>query len=60
MAVRSIIPILVIATIWLIAGRRGWRNPRVSGESVLAERYARGEIDEPEYRARSDVLRQRK
>jgi putative membrane protein len=55
-----IVPILVIATIWLIASRRGWGNPRVSGESVLAERYARGEIDEPEYRARRDVLRTRK
>jgi putative membrane protein len=55
-----IIPILVIVTIWLIASRRGWGNPRVSGESVLAERYARGEIDEPEYRARRDVLRTRK
>jgi putative membrane protein len=54
-----IIPILVIAAIWLFAARR-WRNPRVSGEAVLAERYARGEIDESEYRARRDVLRKRK
>jgi putative membrane protein len=55
-----IIPILVIAAIWWFAGRHGWRGPRVSGEAVLAERYARGEIDEPEYRARRDVLRRRK
>ena len=55
-----LIPILVIATIWLIASRRGWASPRVSGESVLAERYARGEIDETEYRARRDVLRTRR
>lgn len=59
MAVRSIIPILVIATIWLIAGRRGWRNPRVSGESVLAERYARGEIDRATYLEMRDVLNRR-
>ena len=32
----------------------GWR----SGESVLAERYARGEINEQEYRERQEVLRQ--
>lgn len=31
--------------------------PRRSGESVLAERFARGEIDEQEYRDRLDVLR---
>jgi len=55
-----IIPILVIAVIWLCVARRWWRNPRVSGEAVLAERYARGEIDEAEYRARRDVLRKRK
>ena len=30
---------------------------RHSGESVLAERYARGEIDAEEYRRRSDELR---
>ena len=32
----------------------GWR----SGESVLAERYARGEIDADEYRHRLTVLRE--
>ena len=32
----------------------GWR----SGESVLAERYARGEIDADEYRDRLTVLRE--
>ena len=37
-------------------GRR-WRHPRRSGEAVLAERYARGEIDEAEFRARRSVLR---
>ena len=45
--------IAVLVTI----GRR-WRAPhRQSGEAVLAERYARGEIDEGEYRARRTVLR---
>ena len=32
---------------------------RHTGESVLAERYARGEIDEGEYIQRRDVLRNR-
>jgi putative membrane protein len=34
------------------------RKPTRSAEDVLAERYARGEIDEQEYRSRRDVLRQ--
>ena len=38
-------------------GRPQWRNPGYSGESVLAERYARGEISEQEYRERLSVLK---
>jgi putative membrane protein len=41
---------------------RPWRRRRwhgMGGEHVLAERYARGEIDEDEYRARRQVLRDR-
>jgi putative membrane protein len=34
-------------------------EPRRAGERHLAERYAAGEIDEQEYRARRDVLRER-
>ncbi|GAA4347882.1 SHOCT domain-containing protein [Angustibacter luteus] len=34
----------------------GW-SPAGSAEAVLAERYARGEVDESEYRARLEVLR---
>lgn len=38
--------------------RRGWRGGRgASGESVLGERYARGEITEDEYRERLRVLK---
>jgi putative membrane protein len=33
-----------------------WATAR-GGESVLRERYARGEIDETEYRQRLEVLR---
>lgn len=47
--------VFVIVTLrrrWACGGGRG-------GESVLAERYARGEIDEGEYRQRREVLRSR-
>ena len=38
--------------------RRGWRAwPGASGEAVLGERYARGEITEDEYRERLRVLK---
>jgi putative membrane protein len=37
--------------------RRGWRGPGASGEAVLGERYARGEISEDEYRERLRVLK---
>jgi putative membrane protein len=41
--------------------RRRWEDDRRgSGERVLAERYARGEIDEDEYRRRLDVLKERR
>ena len=39
--------------------RPAWRTAEAEGaERILAERYARGEISEEEYRARLDVLRQ--
>ncbi|ASN51372.1 MULTISPECIES: SHOCT domain-containing protein [Sinomonas] len=38
--------------------RRHWQEASGAGaESVLRERYARGEIDETEYRQRLEVLR---
>jgi putative membrane protein len=62
--------ILVFALIFGIFGRR-WRrnaiengygphgrmNPARQAETTLAERYAKGDIDEVEYRARLEVLR---
>ena len=55
---------------WGQAPQQGWAPPPpstppgqhaphapVRAEDVLAERFARGEIDEAEYRARLDVLR---
>ena len=37
-------------------GSGGW-SPSSSAEAVLAERFARGEVTEEEYRARLEVLR---
>jgi putative membrane protein len=53
---------LWIAVIAFVAWRvrRGGGPPwaRHSGQSVLAERYARGDITADEYRERRDVLRE--
>ena len=53
-------PLLFIG-LWafvIVAVTRRWRRPAGhAGESALAERFARGEIDEAEYRARQEVLR---
>jgi putative membrane protein len=62
-----LIPILWIGLIFAFVffGRRFWWrrehefHGRASGESVLAERYARGEISEEDYRQRLAVLRER-
>ena len=46
--------------LFTVVFRRRWRMaPVQSGEAVLAERYARGEIDETEYRERRSVLRRK-
>lgn len=41
------------------AGPHAWHAAQAAGsaESVLAQRYANGDIDEKEYRARLEVLR---
>ena len=43
----------------LFRRRRTWWNAGHSGEDVLGERFARGEITEEEYRKRRAVLRER-
>ncbi|MEU1973333.1 hypothetical protein ABZ477_16895 [Microbacterium sp. NPDC019599] len=62
--------ILFFVLIWAIFGRR-WRraaaengygpygrlNPSRQAEATLAERFAKGDIDEVEYRARLEVIR---
>jgi putative membrane protein len=63
--------ILLIVALFAIFGRRrrhwmrngfgpaSWQHAQAAGgaESVLAQRYANGDIDEKEYRARLEVLR---
>jgi|HigsolmetaAR206D_1030411.scaffolds.fasta_scaffold46726_1 putative membrane protein len=58
-----LVPLAFIG-IWVFVAavvfRRRWRlAPMQSGEQVLAERFARGEIDEAEYRRRREVLRRK-
>lgn len=53
---------LVLISLFIFLGPRRWRrnhtwHQQQGAESVLRERYARGEIDETEYRARLEVLR---
>jgi putative membrane protein len=48
--------IWAIVAIFRPGGRWG-RGEARDAEQILAERFAAGEIDEPEYRARRDVLR---
>ena len=58
-----LIPIFWIVVVALVLrfvvfrGRRNGTSPMDSARGILAERYARGEIDAEEYRRRSDELR---
>ena len=53
-----VIPIFLTALLAiLVTSRRGCG--RRSGEAVLAERYARGEIEASEYRERKEELKKR-
>lgn len=58
MAVVWGVVILAIVLVFRSADRRGTGAARSHREpaQILAERYARGEIDELEYRSRTDVL----
>ncbi|WP_146070322.1 SHOCT domain-containing protein [Arthrobacter sp. GMC3] len=53
---------LAVIVLFIFLGPRRWRRNHQwhqdqGAEAVLRERYARGEIDETEYRARLEVLR---
>ena len=55
---------LVSVVVWLVTQRGPpaasvvAQQPRGSAADVLADRFARGEIDEAEYRRRRDALRE--
>ena len=48
--------IAAIVVVWRFVQWRGRRDRRVDARSILAERFARGEIDAAEYSARLEVL----
>jgi putative membrane protein len=50
-------PLAIAGLVLLFRRRRGEDRPRGSSETLLDERYARGEISEDEYRQRKAVLR---
>ena len=53
-----IVVVALVLRFVVFRGRRGWHeSPMDRARGVLAERYARGEIDAEEYRRRSDELR---
>ncbi len=49
---------LIAGVIFLVRRRPGAEDGERTGESLLAERYAKGEITEEEYRQRLTVLRE--
>ena len=51
---------VLAATFFWRRGRGWWACGVGSGESVLAERFARGEITDAEYRDRLSVLREKR
>jgi putative membrane protein len=50
---------LVIGAVYLFRRRSPDRDPGQTAAAALAERYARGDIEEDEYRKRLRVLRER-
>jgi putative membrane protein len=50
--------VVLIVVVVRLAPWRGRRDRGVDARAILAERFARGEIDAAEYAARRDVLSQ--
>jgi putative membrane protein len=50
--------VAVIVVLLRVFDRRDPAPPASDGEQILAGRYARGEVDETEYRARLAVLKE--
>ena len=51
--------LLIGAAVWLIVKRRDRRGPLDPARAILAERFARGELNAEEYRTRLDELQRR-
>lgn len=51
---------LLATAVYLIRRRPSGANAGPSAEDLLAERYARGEMDADEYRQRREVLREQR
>jgi putative membrane protein len=47
---------LIGLAVWLILRRRDRRGPHDPAQAILAERFAKGELNAEEYRARLDEL----
>lgn len=49
--------VFLSVVVWaFLAAARGSSNQRQRSEEILADRFARGEIDEDEYRRRRDLI----
>ena len=59
-----VVAALVVVVVWVVtrssspAANGPTAGPRRSAEDTLADRFARGEMDEAEYRRRRDTLRE--
>ena len=58
MSTTALVVTIIVAVAFLFGRRRWGHRHGGSGEEVLGERYARGEITEQEYRQRIAVLRE--
>jgi putative membrane protein len=50
--------VVIVVVVWRLAPWRRRCDRRIDARAILAERFARGEIDAAEYAARRDVLGQ--
>jgi putative membrane protein len=55
----TLVAVITWAVVALTRRRPGDREPRRDPQQILAERFARGEIDEAEYRRRLAILQGR-
>jgi putative membrane protein len=55
----TLVAVIIWAVVTLTRGRPGDRQPPRDPPQILAERFARGEIDEADYRRRLNILQGR-